>query len=101
MQSYLSTGTKDYPSLQHINWTTQGEHFSAAAGIPLATAPYGMDLTDMEFQIHCIETEAYSAVLRAFVAQSDVLSWVCSTDCLSLGHFFLLLKSKTLQFSLL
>ncbi|KAF8403460.1 hypothetical protein HHK36_011564 [Tetracentron sinense] len=34
-----------------------------------------MDAMDMKFQIHCIETEAYSAVLRAFIAQSDVLSW--------------------------
>ncbi|XP_008789421.1 protein EMSY-LIKE 3-like isoform X2 [Phoenix dactylifera] len=33
------------------------------------------DLADMEVQIHCIETEAYDAVLRAFIAQSDVLSW--------------------------
>lgn len=29
----------------------------------------------MDFQIHCIETEAYGAVLRAFIAQSEVLSW--------------------------
>lgn len=77
------------------------ELFSGAARIPLVTVPYGMGLNDMEFQIHCIETEAYGAVLRAFIAQSDVLSWVCSTDCFSLRHFFLLLNMKTLNFSLL
>ncbi|XP_020266508.1 protein EMSY-LIKE 3-like isoform X2 [Asparagus officinalis] len=31
--------------------------------------------SDMDFQIHCIETEAYGAVLRAFIAQSEVLTW--------------------------
>lgn len=29
----------------------------------------------MEYQIHCMEVEAYGAVLKAFIAQSDVLSW--------------------------
>lgn len=31
---------------------------------------------DMEAQIHQLEQEAYSAVLRAFKAQSDALTWV-------------------------
>ncbi|KAK9201273.1 hypothetical protein WN944_016474 [Citrus x changshan-huyou] len=30
---------------------------------------------DMKLQIHCLEKEAYSHVLRAFIAQSDLLSW--------------------------
>uniref|UniRef100_A0A1D1XPP2 Protein EMSY n=1 Tax=Anthurium amnicola TaxID=1678845 RepID=A0A1D1XPP2_9ARAE len=34
-----------------------------------------LHLTDMEFEIHRVETEAYGAVLSAFIAQSDVLSW--------------------------
>lgn len=32
----------------------------------------------MEVQIHLLEQEAYSAVLRAFKAQSDALTWVSS-----------------------
>lgn len=32
--------------------------------------------TSVDFRLHSIEIEAYGAVLRAFVAQSDVLSWV-------------------------
>jgi hypothetical protein len=32
-------------------------------------------LIDMESQIHLLEQEAYGAVLRAFKAQSDALSW--------------------------
>lgn len=35
--------------------------------------------TDMEAQIHHLEQEAYSSVLRAFKAQADAISWV---------HFF-------------
>ncbi|XP_031267524.1 protein EMSY-LIKE 4-like isoform X2 [Pistacia vera] len=34
----------------------------------------GMD-EDIKLQIHCMEKEAYSYVLRAFIAQSDLLSW--------------------------
>lgn len=36
----------------------------------------GKGRRDMDFQIHCLEMEAYTSVLKAFVAQSDVLSWV-------------------------
>lgn len=32
--------------------------------------------SDMEIQIHQIEQEAYFAVLRAFKAQADAISWV-------------------------
>lgn len=34
--------------------------------------------TDMEDQIHQLGLEAYSAVLRAFRAQADTISWVLS-----------------------
>ncbi|CAN0902008.1 Protein EMSY-LIKE 3 [Linum grandiflorum] len=33
-------------------------------------------ISDMEIQIHNIEQEAYRAVLRAFKAQSDAITWV-------------------------
>ena len=32
--------------------------------------------TDMEAQIHHLEQEAYSSVLRAFKAQADAITWV-------------------------
>lgn len=31
---------------------------------------------DMEVQIHRLEQEAYTSVLRAFKAQSDAITWV-------------------------
>ncbi|XP_019437479.1 PREDICTED: protein EMSY-LIKE 2-like [Lupinus angustifolius] len=33
------------------------------------------DIMGLEHQIHCMETEAYSSVLKAFIAQSDLLTW--------------------------
>ncbi|KAE9588755.1 putative ENT domain, protein EMSY-LIKE, plant [Lupinus albus] len=33
------------------------------------------DIMDLEHQIHCMEIEAYSSVLKAFIAQSDLLTW--------------------------
>lgn len=36
------------------------------------------DAGDTVFQIHCLRRSAYAAVLRAFCAQSDFLSQVCS-----------------------
>ena len=32
---------------------------------------------DRETQIHLLEQEAYSSVLRAFKAQADAITWVC------------------------
>ncbi|XP_048432351.1 protein EMSY-LIKE 4 isoform X2 [Pyrus x bretschneideri] len=40
-----------------------------------ATKPHGKDLWDMELHIHRLETEAYHAVLKAFSAQSNNLTW--------------------------
>lgn len=38
--------------------------------------PHGKDeIFDVAFQIQCLEKEAYCSVLRAFIAQSDLLSW--------------------------
>ncbi|KAF5937182.1 hypothetical protein HYC85_024688 [Camellia sinensis] len=44
---------------------------SAAVG----TAQFPRMQSDMEAQIHYIEQEAYSSVLRAFKAQSDAITW--------------------------
>lgn len=38
---------------------------------------HGRDNMDVTCEIHRMEMEAYNAVLRAFIAQSSVLSWVC------------------------
>ena len=45
--------------------------------MPLTTEPHGRrDAMDFENQIHCLETEAYSSILKAFIAQSDLFTWV-------------------------
>jgi hypothetical protein len=38
------------------------------------------DAADIAFQIHCLERSAYAAVLRAFCAQSDLLSRVLTSS---------------------
>ncbi|KAK4373045.1 hypothetical protein RND71_008429 [Anisodus tanguticus] len=41
----------------------------------ISSAPYQRMYVDMEVQIHNLEQEAYGAILRAFKAQSDALTW--------------------------
>ncbi|XP_058070852.1 protein EMSY-LIKE 3-like isoform X2 [Magnolia sinica] len=61
----------------HQNRVSRGSHVTgngrtAAVGVP----PYpGIKHNDMETQIHQLEQEAYSSVLRAFKAQSDAITW--------------------------
>uniref|UniRef100_A0A6V7QXA9 ENT domain-containing protein n=1 Tax=Ananas comosus var. bracteatus TaxID=296719 RepID=A0A6V7QXA9_ANACO len=54
---------------------SRSAHNSGAMVMASAPLSRGEDEIDIELQVHCLETKAYSAVLRAFNAQSDVLSW--------------------------
>lgn len=51
-----------------------GNGRSAVVGSIPYSRMYGE--TDMETQIHQLEQEAYSSVLRAFKAQADAITWV-------------------------
>ncbi|KAK9123434.1 hypothetical protein Sjap_013036 [Stephania japonica] len=53
----------------------QNMHHSWDQTIDPAAIVHSVDVTDIEYQIRCIEMEAYTAVLKAFTAQADVLSW--------------------------
>lgn len=46
-------------------------------------APFQSIQIDMDGEIHSLEQIAYCAVLRAFKAQSDALTWVCCATCYS------------------
>ncbi|KAI7996839.1 Protein EMSY-LIKE 3 [Camellia lanceoleosa] len=62
----------------HINIPIQSIDNSLRVGaprMPLLTESYGTDAVLVRSRIQSIEKEAYAAVLRAFMAQSDVLSW--------------------------
>lgn len=62
----------------HINIPIQSIDNSLRVGaprMPLLTESYGTDAVVVRSIIQSIEKEAYTAVLRAFMAQSDVLSW--------------------------
>uniref|UniRef100_A0A5B6ZYV3 ENT domain-containing protein n=1 Tax=Davidia involucrata TaxID=16924 RepID=A0A5B6ZYV3_DAVIN len=71
-----SSGTDDDLPPSHQNrfpsgGRAAGNGRSAVGG----TAPFPRMRGDMETQIHHIEQEAYTSVLRAFKAQSDAITW--------------------------
>lgn len=49
---------------------------------------------DMATQIHSVEQDAYSSVLRAFKAQSDAITWVTFTFCMHTLESSLINKSR-------
>ncbi|XP_061349055.1 protein EMSY-LIKE 1-like isoform X2 [Gastrolobium bilobum] len=70
-----SSGTDDDlpPSSQHR--ILRGSSVAGNGISAVASVPHSRLYSDMEAQIHQLEQEAYSAVLRAFKAQSDTLTW--------------------------
>ncbi|KAG4113356.1 hypothetical protein ERO13_D13G218600v2 [Gossypium hirsutum] len=80
-----SSGTDDDLPSSHQNRFQRGGRTAAGNGRSTvvgsmgngrsAVAPLPRIHGDMETQIHLIEQEAYSSVLRAFKAQSDALTW--------------------------
>lgn len=69
-----SSGTEDdLPN--HVRIRNSRVVISESTRIPSGPASRENDLIDMNFQIHRLETEAYGAVMRAFCAQSESLTW--------------------------
>ena len=78
-EPYDSSGTDDDLPPTHQNRISRGgggrlagNGRSAVASIP---CPRMYGEIDMETQIHQLEQEAYSSVLRAFKAQADAITW--------------------------
>lgn len=75
-EPYDSSGTDDDLPPSHQNRIPRGGRVAgngrSAVGVPYSRM-YGD--TDMEAQIHQLEQEAYSSVLRAFKAQADLITW--------------------------
>lgn len=75
-------GTDDDLPPSHQNRIQRGGRVAGngRSGV-IGSVPYSRVYgeTDMEAQIHHLEQEAYSSVLRAFKAQADAITWV---------HFF-------------
>ncbi|KAL3596064.1 hypothetical protein D5086_007701 [Populus alba] len=77
-EPYDSSGTDDDLPPSHQNRIPRGGRV-AGNGRPVGgSVPYSRMYgeTDMETQIHQLEQEAYSSVLRAFKAQADAITWV-------------------------
>ncbi|KAH0748166.1 hypothetical protein KY290_027398 [Solanum tuberosum] len=69
--AYDNTGTDEDLPLSHRSRIPRGGGFGT--GNDRAAMMY--DETDMEVEIHRLEQEAYSSVLRAFKAQADAITW--------------------------
>lgn len=71
-----SSGTDDDLPPSHQNRFSRGGRASGnGRSAVVGSAPFSRMHTDMETEIHHIEQEAYSSVLRAFKAQSDAITW--------------------------
>ncbi|KAL6273097.1 hypothetical protein ACE6H2_023789 [Prunus campanulata] len=70
-----SSGTDDDLPPSHQNRIPRGAHVTAKERSAVGSISFSRMYTDMEAQIHHLEQEAYCAVLRAFKAQSDAITW--------------------------
>ncbi|XP_072059708.1 protein EMSY-LIKE 3 isoform X3 [Arachis hypogaea] len=65
----------DFPP-SHRNKFKQADHATGNGRLAaVGSGPFPRVQNDMETQIHNIEQEAYTSVLRAFKAQSDAITW--------------------------
>ncbi|KAF1896463.1 hypothetical protein Lal_00034161 [Lupinus albus] len=77
-EPYDSSGTDDDLPPTHQNRIPRGGRLAGNGRSAVGSLPYPPRLygeIDMETQIHQLEQEAYSSVLRAFKAQADAITW--------------------------
>ncbi|GAV78253.1 ENT domain-containing protein [Cephalotus follicularis] len=76
-EPYDSSGTDDDLPPSHQNRISIGGRVAGNGRSAMGSVPYPRMCgeTDMEIQIHQLEQEAYSSVLRAFKAQADAITW--------------------------
>lgn len=72
----ITAGTDDDLPPSHQNRVPRGSQVAGNERSAVGSVSFSRMHTDMEAQIHRLEQEAYCAVLRAFQAQSDALTWV-------------------------
>ncbi|WOK99961.1 protein EMSY-LIKE 3 isoform X1 [Canna indica] len=70
-----SSGTDDDLPPSHHNRGTRPGRVNGNGRATVGVIPFTRVPNDMEDQIHRLEQEAYSSVLRAFKAQSDAITW--------------------------
>ncbi|KAI9116520.1 hypothetical protein K1719_012687 [Acacia pycnantha] len=76
-EPFDSSGTDDDLPPTHQNRIPRGARPAGNGRSAVGSVPYPRMYgeTDMEAQIHQLEQEAYSSVLRAFKAQADAITW--------------------------
>lgn len=73
-ENFDSSGTDDDLPPSHQNIPRRA-CFVGIERAPIDSVPYSRMQSEMEALIHQLEREAYSSMLRAFIAQSDALTW--------------------------
>lgn len=76
MLDETNSGTDDDNPQTLYNRGTVGARVTGNGRSFVQPAPFQRVQFDMEYEIHHLEQIAYGAVLRAFKAQSDALTWV-------------------------
>ncbi|KAK1259615.1 hypothetical protein QJS04_geneDACA010391 [Acorus gramineus] len=72
----MAAGTDDDLPPTHQNRGARGGRVTGnGRSAVIGALPYSRAHNDMETQIHRLEQDAYSSVLRAFKAQSDAITW--------------------------
>ncbi|XAR63405.1 hypothetical protein NMG60_11023322 [Bertholletia excelsa] len=74
-EPYDSSGTDDDLPPSHQSRLPRGGRIAGNGRMSSVPYPRMYGETDMEAQIHHLEQEAYSSVLRAFKAQADAITW--------------------------
>ncbi|XP_058729334.1 protein EMSY-LIKE 3-like [Vicia villosa] len=76
-EPYDSSGTDDDLPPTHQNRIPRGGRLAGNGRSAVGSIPYPRVYgeIDMETQIHQLEQDAYSSVLRAFKAQADAITW--------------------------
>jgi len=72
----INIGTDDDRPQSQYNRAPAGSIIGGNGRSSISSAPYQRMYVDMEVEIHNLEQDAYGAILRAFKAQSDALTWV-------------------------
>lgn len=70
-----NSGTDDDLPPSHHNRHVRGGRVAGNGRSIVGSVPFTRMHIDMDSEIHQLEKEAYSSVLRAFKAQSDALTW--------------------------
>ncbi|XP_047319345.1 protein EMSY-LIKE 4-like [Impatiens glandulifera] len=70
--NHIRIGAQNILTMRNVGFAS---HARSQSAMPMLMESHGVNALNVKVKIQSVEKEAYAAVLRAFIAQSDVLSW--------------------------